>query len=108
MGSKVERGVKRVVKSGTDIEGMVSGTGLSFDVQKKFRSAIEKPFRTGKSKKAREAKRLTLLQTQREKARSLEAEDEIARRRGLASSKGAGRQSLIRSTGGNLAQSLGG
>jgi hypothetical protein len=59
---------------------------------------IEKPFRTGETGAGREGKRLSLLQTQREKARAAEATNEIAQRRGLASSGKGGRQSLIRSS----------
>lgn len=73
-----------------------------------LRRQVEKPLRTGATGKGREVKKLSLLQRQREKGRVAEAEDEIALRRGLATSKSAGRQSLIRSTGGGLTKTLGG
>lgn len=93
MGSSVEKSVKRAVIPIKD---------------KKVRQAVEAPFRTGASGQQRQATKLSLLQSQREKARLAEAEDEVSRRRGLASSKTAGRQSLIRSTGGGLTKTLGG
>ena len=78
------------------------------DINEKGRKQIEKPFRTGASKQQRNIKKASLLQKQREGIRLAEAEDEVARRRGLASSGKAGRQSLIRSTGGGLVKTLGG
>ena len=79
------------------------------DVSEKLRKGVEKPFRSGASRQARETKKLGLLQQQREKVRLAEAEDEVARRRGGASSGKFGRQSLIKSqSASGLAQTLGG
>ena len=79
------------------------------DANEKLRKGVEKPFRTGGSRQARETKKLGLLQQQREAVRLAESEDEIARRRGLASSGKGGRRSLIKSqSASGLAQSLGG
>ena len=93
MGSSVEKSVKRAVIPVKD---------------KKVRQAAEKPFRTGATKQQRNIKKASLLQKQREGVRLAEAEDEVARRRGLASSGKVGRQSLIRSTGSGLVKTLGG
>ena len=73
---------------------------------KKSLKKSEEPFRRGTSSKLRDAKKQGLLQLQRERGRVAEAEDEIAQRRGLASSKRVVRQSLIRS--GGRSQTLGG
>lgn len=93
MGSSIEKSVKRSIVPLRD---------------NKFRQALEKPFRTGATGKQREIKKASLFQQQRENVRLAEAEDEVARRRGQATSGKGGRQSLIRSSGGGLAKTLGG
>ena len=78
------------------------------EASKKTGQALEKPFRTGASSTQRKLTKQSLLQRQKEKIRAAEAEDEIARRRGLASSGKGGRQSLIRSSSTGLSKTLGG
>jgi len=68
---------------------------------------IEKPFRTGASAAARDAKSASLLQQQKDQKAIAETEDEIARRRAGAGG-GAGRRSLIASSPTGLAKTLGG
>lgn len=104
MGSSVGKAIRRPIKA---IEKPVKRLNQdlisrSFDRGRDFatdiKRDIEKPFRTGETGKGREGKRLSLLQQQREKARAVDAEGEVAQRRGLASSGRGGRQSLIRSS----------
>ena len=78
------------------------------DAREKGLKKLEQPLKTGASKQQRNIKKASLLQKQREGVRLAEAEDEVARRRGLASSGKVGRQSLIRSTGSGLVKTLGG
>ena len=107
MSSKVGKSIKRSFRQGPATA--LQGIGAKVLQSKSVRGKLEEPFRTGKSRGIREAKQATLLQTQREKARVAEAEDEVARRRGGASSGKSGRQSLIKSrSASGLATTLGG
>ena len=87
-------------------------TGLKKKLRTKSSQTVEKPFRKGTSSKARDATNLAAAQLDKqnkaELLRKAESEDEIARRRALASGKGSGRRSLIRSAPTGLAQTLGG
>ena len=106
--------VKKVIKRGAIAGGGFLDPSLSF--KKKLRSQssqiVEKPFRKGTTSAARNASNLAAAQLDKQQKaellRKAESEDEIARRRGLASSKGAGRRSLIRTAPTGLAQTLGG
>ena len=89
----------------------MSGATRAFDrsLAGKATGKVEKKLRTGASRQAREANKASLLQSQRERQRLAEAEDEVARRRGGASSGKSGRQSLIKSkSASGLATTLGG
>ena len=105
--------IKKVSKK---IGGAPTGLGVSFDqlkkVNKKITQTGEKPFRKGTTSKGRNAANLAkeqlASQQKAELLRKVESEDEIARRRGLASSKGSGRRSLIRTAPTGLAKTLGG
>lgn len=70
--------------------------------------AIEKPFKTGASAATRTAGQQIAKQKQVENLKLLETEDEIARRKALASGGRGGRQSLIKSSPAGLATTLGG
>jgi hypothetical protein len=74
----------------------------------KVHQGVEKGVRSGKTAAARDAEAQVKAQQKAELLRKVESEDEIARRKGLASSKKAGRQSLIRSSPTGLATTLGG
>ena len=91
------------------------GTGTFGDarkLQKKTAQTQEKPFRKGAASQARDAGNLQAEQIAKQEKtellRRVESEDEIARRRGAAKGKGAGRRSLIRSSPTGLATTLGG
>ncbi len=75
-------------------------------------SALEKPFRTGKSSAKRAQKEQTLLIQKQRQADELELADKesvIARKRALAKSGSGGRQSLIKtSEAGTKSTNLGG
>lgn len=111
MGGSIERAITKPFKRlNRDLieKPFRAGKEAATDV----RRGIEKPFRTGRTgaerKASKRVKQQTLLQQQRESIRLAEAEDEVAQRRGLASSKRGGRQSLIRSSGGGIVNTLGG
>ena len=66
----------------------------------------------GESNSAKEARRkqqeALARQEQREKVRLAEADSEVAKRKAMAGSKGAGRRSLIKTSPTGLSQNLGG
>ena len=103
MGNKIDKAARGRI---SNAKGLVR-TGQDKTFNKKVGGKIEKPFRKGTTGKQREASRLNALQLQKEQARAVEAEDEIALRRGLAGSK-IGRRSLIQSSPGSLSTNLGG
>ncbi len=92
--------------------GLVMGDEISrpykkgFESLKKIPKKIEKPVRTGASATQRDAAKTLAEQQQKESALLAEKEGEIALKKAGAT-KG-GRQSLIKSSAGGLANNLGG
>ena len=114
MGGSVEKSVKKITKGSLIGAGGFADPNLGFKKKLRTKSSqiVEKPFRKGTTSKSRDASNLAAAQLDKQQKaellRKAESEDEIARRRGLASSKGAGRRSLIRTAPTGLAQTLGG
>ena len=77
-------------------------------IEKKIGQTIEKPFRKGATAAKRTAADQIAKQQQMESVRLAEAEGEVAKRKGSAFGKSAGRKSLIKSSAGGLATNLGG
>jgi hypothetical protein len=94
MGSKIEKSIKKRI--------------TSLKVGEKVGKAVEKPLRTGASAARRDAAAALKEQKMKESARLAEKESEIATNRALIKSGRGGRQSLIKSSGGGLANNLGG
>ena len=69
---------------------------------------VEQPFRKGATAAKRTAADQIAKQQQMESVRLAEAEGEVAKRKGSAFGKSAGRKSLIKSSAGGLATNLGG
>jgi len=93
--------LKKSFRRGTSL-----ATGLK--VGEKVGKAVEKPLRTGASAARRDAASLLKTQQQKEAAKLAETESEIATKRAMAKGGRAGRQSLIKSSGGGLSNNLGG
>ena len=89
---------------GDSIKKSVKKLSPSLSLLKK----IDKPFRTGASAARRDASKALKEQKMKEGAKLAETESEIATKRALIKGGKGGRQSLIKSSGGGLAQNLGG
>lgn len=97
----VASGANKLRRKFQDVTGVTK-------VRQSLQKGIEKPLRTGATSAQRDVAKQTALQQQKEQARLLETEDEIARRKAGAGARGAGRGSLIRSSPSALATNLGG
>ena len=110
-------GLKKVERKARG--GLGTGTLFGIPTKKSVRGVhktslqkTEKPFRKGATSQKRDAANLQEAQIEKQERtellRRVEAEGEIAQRRGSARSKSVGRRSLIRSSPAGLAQTLGG
>ena len=114
MGDGVKKTFKKIRSASEDIakSGISPDTKMKRSLRGRSSQTVEKPFRKGTTSKARDASNLAAdqldKQNKAELLRKAESEDEIARRRALASGKGSGRRSLIRTAPTGLAQTLGG
>ena len=97
MGDSIKKTTRRGLK-------LVSGAELV----ERGAKGIEKPLRTGASAARRDAASLLKTQEQKEATKLAETESEIAEKKAMARSGRAGRQSLIKSSGGGLSTNLGG
>ena len=86
----------------------MSGAEASFRKKRRSLQIFEKPFQTGKSKAARQAKTAAAKQQQREDLRLAEATQDVALAEAGALSTRSGRKSLIKSSPSGLSNNLGG
>jgi hypothetical protein len=108
IGSVRKRLKDSLIPGKAGLDGIKDVRVLNKPGRTKIDRSLGKGFRTGKTGKSREAAAQVAAQQQTELLRKAESEDEIARRKGLASSKKSGRQSLIKSSPTGLATTLGG